>query len=174
MQISWKFCGNFVEILWKFLGEKVIFYILASSAFRKYSTCSVFFILCLCLCLCLCICPCHCLLISDQTTFLNMWSWADAHSKMLPLSLSLSLSFSLSLWVRRQAVFDDDDSDADVDKKRKVVLKRRSDLPVSDSLVAFADIASNRKQTAGYQNFLKTKNNKNRLFNKGKGNGTIN
>ena len=39
----------------------VIFNILASSAFRKYSTCWVFFILCLCLCHCLLLCLCLCL-----------------------------------------------------------------------------------------------------------------
>ena len=52
-KISRRFPEDFVKILWKFLGEKVISDILASSAFRKYSTCWVFFILCFCLCLCL-------------------------------------------------------------------------------------------------------------------------
>ena len=43
--------------------KNVIFDILAPSAFRKYSTCLVFYELwlCLCLCICLCICLCHCI-----------------------------------------------------------------------------------------------------------------
>ena len=45
VKISGKFRENFGKISGKFLGEKVIFDILASSAFRKYSTCWVFFIL---------------------------------------------------------------------------------------------------------------------------------
>ena len=48
VKISCRFLENSLKMSGKFLGEKVRFNILASSAFRKYSTCWTFFILCLC------------------------------------------------------------------------------------------------------------------------------